>query len=124
MITPTLLLLLSVLLLSGCIEQIDFDSDRRGGFLVVDGRIHEGPGPYSLELYRTTGEGSPTQPVTGAVISIFDEQGNREYYFEAEDGVYLTPGDMVQGRKGGTYYIEIELGGGFVYRSEPGTIPT
>lgn len=124
MMRAIVLLFFPALLLSGCIEQIDFDTDRRGGFLVVDGRIHEGPGPYSLELSRTTGEGSPTRPVTGAVVSIFDDQGNQEFYTETEEGFYVTPGDIVQGRKGGTYYIEIELGGSFVYRSEPGTIPS
>lgn len=118
------LILLLGLSLGSCIEQIDFDTERTGGFLVVDGRIHDGAGPYTLELSRTTGEGSPTRPVSGAVVSIFDEVGNQEFYNETEEGIYVTPGNIVQGRRGGTYYIEIELGGGSVYRSEPGTIPS
>ena len=122
-LTSTCIFLFLLLMLGGCIEQIDFDTDRRGGFLVVDGKIHDGPGPYKLELSRTTGEGSPTRPVTGAVVSIFDDQGNREFYTETEEGHYEVPGNTVQGRRGGTYYIEIEIGGGFTYRSEPGTIP-
>lgn len=119
-----MLLLCAGIIIGGCIEQIDFDIDRRGGLLVVDGRIYDGPGPYTLELSRTTGEGSPTSPVTGAVVSIIDEQGNREYYYEREEGRYEVPGNVVQGQRGGSYYIEIEIGGGFTYRSEPGTIPT
>lgn len=119
-----ILLLFVGWILSGCIEQIDFDADRRGGLLVVDGQIYDGPGPYTLELSRTTGEGSPTRPVTGAVVSIFDGQGNQEFYTETEEGHYEVPGNIVRGRRGGSYYIEIELGGGFVYRSEPGTIPS
>ncbi|HKL17332.1 MAG TPA: DUF4249 family protein [Halalkalibaculum sp.] len=117
------LLLFMGLILGSCIEQIDFDTDRRGGFLVVDGRIHDGPGPYTLELSRTTGEGSPTRPVSGAVVSLNDGLGNREFYTETAEGVYQAPGIEVQGRRGGTYHIEIEIGGGIEYRSEPGTIP-
>ena len=116
-------LLLAVIFFSGCTEQIDFEIERRSGFLVVDGSIHDGPGPYFLELSRTRGQGSPTTPVSGAAITIYDEQGNSEFYFEALEGSYILLGNEVQGRRGGTYYIEIDDGGG-IYRSEAGTIPT
>lgn len=114
--------LLAAILFGGCTEQINFDIERRSGFLVVDGSIHDGPGPYTLKLSRTTGQGSPTTPVSGASIAIYDEQGNSEFYFEAQGGTYILPGNEVQGSRGGSYYIEIDDGNG-IYRSELGTIP-
>jgi hypothetical protein len=112
------------LLFAGCVELINFDIDRTGNRLVVDGMITNSPGPYTLKLRRTTEEEKISDPLSGAKITITDNLGNSEQYFETTDGVYKLGGYSVRGVPGRSYTIEIELSNGQTYRSEPEQMPT
>ena len=109
--------------INGCIETIDFETDRTRDRLVVNGHIDDGAGPHYLELGKTTSEGSATEPVTGAQIIINDDEGNSEAYVERGDGRYALQGRIINPQAGGTYYIEIILNDGRRYRSRPETMP-
>lgn len=115
--------ILVMLFANSCIETIDFDTDRTGNQLVVDGIITDDEGPYTLTLSQTSFQGSATIPLKGAAVTIFDQDGNQENYIETEEGIYTLFGNKVKGKRGGTYYIQITLGNGTTYRSEPETIP-
>lgn len=118
------LMMLSIFLLNGCIETIDFDVKRTGGRLVVDGTITDSPGPHQLKLRRTAGREKITDPLTGAGIRIEDNLGNSEYYFEKEEGVYELTGHTVKGVPGRSYTLEITIDDGQkIYRSEPEVLP-
>jgi len=114
-------------LLLGCIDQIDFESKSATMLLVVDGRITNSDGPHSLELGITTGINTTpdkiTTPVEAAQITIFDNLGNQEDYFEIEPGIYLLPGNIVKGIPGVEYFIEITIFNGSKFRSVPETMP-
>ena len=115
---------LILIFIAGCIEKIEFETKPGQQLLVVDGQITQSVGPQTLRLSRSAplGQGAPT-PVTNAQVTIFDELGHQENYFETEAGLYLLSGHTVQGREGGTYYIEIRLDENTVYRSQPETMP-
>jgi len=113
----------AVFLLNGCVETIDFDVDRAGNQLVVDGIITDSPGPYRLKLRRTSDQPKITNPVVGATITVTDGEGNREVYYETNDGTYEVAGAEVEGVRGGTYQVEISLRNGKTYRSDLETIP-
>jgi len=114
-------------LLLGCVDQIDFESNSATRLLVVDGRITNSDGPHSLKLGITTGiTTSPDKiatPVEGVDITIFDNLGNKEDYFEIEPGIYLLPGNIVKGNPGVEYFIEITLPNGSKFRSVPDIMP-
>ncbi|MDQ3536453.1 MAG: DUF4249 domain-containing protein [Bacteroidota bacterium] len=79
-----------------------------------------------LKLSRTTPSSRVLQPVRDASIKIVDDSGREENYFPRNDlgeGIYQHSGNIVKGIPGVTYYIEIELVDGNVYRSTPETMP-
>ncbi|MEX0905859.1 MAG: DUF4249 domain-containing protein [Balneolaceae bacterium] len=109
--------------MTGCIEEITFDTERSAGQLVVDGGITDQPGPHKLQLSLTSGNNTMREPVRGASVVITDGDGNTEDYIELEDGTYLLMGETVQGERGQSYSVEISLPDGKQYRSVPETIP-
>jgi len=115
---------LILIFIASCIEKIEFETQPGNELLVVDGQITQSVGPHTLRLSHSTplNEGPPV-PVSNAQVTIFDELGNQESYFETEEGLYFLSGHTVRGREGGTYYIEIRLGENTVYRSLPETLP-
>lgn len=119
-----LLILILAALSGGCINQISFDSEKSEGQLVVSGKIYDGSGPYYLHLGMTTTENTLPLPEFGAVVTIFNDQGQQESYTETEiAGTYILPGNIVSGKRGVTYHIEIELRDGRTFSSIPETIP-
>ncbi len=118
-----MLILLQSFLVNSCIEVIDFDTGRTGGILVIDGTISNAEPPYTLRLRETAPTERITLPVSGAVVTIFDNLGQSETYQEDADGAYLLWGQTVRGIPGNTYHIRVELPDGEVYESEPETIP-
>ena len=109
---------------TGCIEKFEFNTTEGDNLLVVNGSITQGPGPYELRLSRTTKFGTgPTAPVSGAQITIFDDTGRQESYFETEPGLYLSLGNTVCGQGGSTYFIEIRTDENTIYRSYSETLP-
>lgn len=79
-------------LLGGCEDVVRVDLEQGIERLVVEGRIekiHEAPSGYQRINLSTTGEFfSPTQTprVSGALVEVFDEGGNR-YVFQESDSV-------------------------------------
>lgn len=120
----TSLIFLIGLLLSGCIESIDFDTERTGNQLVVDGRITNKPGPHQLKLSITGQDNNTPLPVSGATVILFDDMGNSEPYIEDSEGVYLYYGHSIQAVPGHSYHIEIQLPDGRTYQSRPELMPT
>lgn len=119
-----LLILLIAVVLGGCIDQISFDSEKSEGQLVVSGKIYDSPGPYYLHLGMTTTENTLPLPESDAMITIFNDQGEQEVYIETEtEGTYILPGNIVSGKRGETYHIEVELQDGKTFSSIPETIP-
>jgi len=114
---PLLLLLLTVFSLSACEDVIDVDIPKGQPLLVVDGAVTDQPGPYVVKLTKTVpyfDEQTPP-PVPGAVLTLADNEGNRETLTEREPGVYVT--STFQGKIGGRYTLTIQAEGE-EYRAE------
>lgn len=119
----TAVLFAGLFFMSGCIDEITFDSERTSGQLVVNGGIYNHPGPYKLELAMTSEAAALPVPLGGADIYLIDGEGNREKYSETETGIYYVSGKRIAGSKGESYHIEIALPDGRTYQSIPETIP-
>jgi len=109
--------------ISGCIDEIDFDIEREGGKLVVSGGIYDHEGPFTVELALTDQVSTIPLPLSGADVTLIDNNENRFRYLETEPGIYGIPIGRVDGRRGHTYHIEIELPDGRIYHSIPEIIP-
>lgn len=119
------LLLLLCLMASACVEQIDFPVERAGGQLVVDGGITDSGGQQYVKLSFTSESDRVPVPIEDAQVKIFDDRGQSEDYFHHEEdpGTYLLYGNQVKGEIGRTYYVQIILSDGRVYRSVPEKMP-
>lgn len=115
--------LIIALSLVSCTEIIEFDTDREGGQLVVDGTITTGLGPFELYLGKTAAIERKTIPVDGATVQLFDDQGNSEPYQGQGEGRYLLPGLIIKPAIGRSYFLRIELADGTLYESKKETVP-
>lgn len=117
------MLLMIGVTVSGCVEEINFDIEREGGQLVVNGGIYDHNGPFTVELALTDEVVTVPKPLRGANVTLIDDNEHSFPYVETDPGVYSIPIGEVVGRRGDTYHIEIELPDGRVYRSIPEMIP-
>ncbi|PHN03839.1 DUF4249 domain-containing protein [Flavilitoribacter nigricans] len=120
---PIMMFLYLAVMLTGCIEVIDFDTERSGGQLVVDGSVVNGPGPFQLYLGRTANSQRKTIPLEGATVRIFDNEGNSATYVDMSEGQYRIPEQTFSVEIGRTYYLHIELDNGEEYESEREVTP-
>ncbi len=108
---------------SDCRDEYNFKTLTPESHLVLDGGIHDGPGPYSLSLGITNFSDRPANPLTNALITITDDHGVKETYEEVGNGRYRLNGTIVQGTPGTGYGIDIRLPNGKVYHSTREVMP-
>ncbi|WP_046245389.1 DUF4249 domain-containing protein [Hymenobacter terrenus] len=106
-----LLLLAATFSLSACEEVIDVDIPEGQPLLVVDGAVTDQPGPYLVKLTKTVPyfDEQALPPVPGAVLTISDNEGNREILREQAPGVYAT--NTFRGKIGNRYTLTIQAEG-------------
>jgi hypothetical protein len=104
-------LLLLLAGLAGCEDVIDVKLDEGQTLLAVDGWITDGPGPYTIRLSTTAPyfNNASTPRVQGAVVTVRDNEGNREVLQETEPGHYQM---TMRGKVGNTYTLDIQANGG------------
>jgi hypothetical protein len=117
-------LILSFLLLSACIERIDFDVPDAQFQMVIEGMISDASGPYRVKISRgldlDTDSLSYT-PVENAKVKLYDDMGNVEDFVESSVGIYTT-GGMIQGQIDHAYHIRFVTSDGKIFESEPDRI--
>jgi hypothetical protein len=116
-----ILILIFFALLLACQEVYnpdDIDADLK--IPVIEGYLHDGPGPYRVELFWAAGfyDRSYT-PISGAYVTISDNQGNVEILTESANGRYYTDKNGIRGTSGRIYTLHIELTDGSIYESAP-----
>lgn len=116
-------LILLLLTVGGCIDEISFESEFGESRLVVDGSIHNGPGPYTVRVGEIQPDETLPVPLSDATITLINSRGNRVSFHETETGIYQTIDENFRGEPGETYHIEIELVDGRSFFSEPETMP-
>lgn len=96
---------------SSCTEVIELDLNETDPQMVVEGYINNQPGPYYVKISRTQNFDEPNTfpPVSGALVEISDEEGNRDKLVETDPGLYATT--FLQGRPGSTYFLKVDAEG-------------
>jgi hypothetical protein len=112
-----------VALLGSCLTPIERNSDYIGGQLVISGQISPLEEQNIITLGRTAFSVRLPEPVSGATITLMDDQGNESFYLEDPEvaGTYRLP--SVTGIPGRTYHIRVTLSGGEIYESVPEKLP-
>ncbi len=118
-------LLMGLVLIIGCIDEIDLDGTGGGGNkMVVQGQlIKSSPSSVRIRVSRTaefSGRSLPTA-VSGAVVILWDNAGNELQVPEVEPGIYEMEinddnSDMSV-ETGGNYMIEVVTSEGSQYQS-------
>lgn len=111
------------LVLGSCLSPIDFDVEIKGGALVVSGQVSTIGNQTIVTLGRTANVQRLPFPLTGAYVLLHDDQGGAYPFFESgnQDGIYRLD---FAGEVGRSYYLEIFLPDGRVYKSAPERMPT
>lgn len=110
-----------VFLFSSCEDKLDVKVDDLTPRLVVEGYISDGDKPVEVLLTYTTSYGYnfAVPKVSGAIVCLFDNEGNCTDLREVEEGVYSSAGSQLEVKVGGSYAIEISLPNGRNYVSSP-----
>lgn len=96
--------------LTSCTEVIKIDLNSANPVLMVEAKITNEAGPYTVKLSKTVNYDAPNvfPAVSGATIIIADDAGNRDTLTEGAGGIYTTK--HIQGVEGRTYNLFIKDG--------------
>jgi hypothetical protein len=115
-----LIKLMLLILLSGCLDRLDFLGETEDGQLVVYGLLTDLGEGNKVQVSRTTQYAARTLPVQDATVLLHTEDNLTLPYFNIGDGSYeLMFFNPVPGQR---YSIEIRVAGE-VYRSEWARMP-
>jgi Domain of unknown function (DUF4249) len=101
----------------GCIDSVTFQTKAEQGFLSVDGTFHNLNDTQFVRLFRSVGYESRPERITGAKISVFDDDNFSANYEEIRSGTYALMPNIVRGQVGKRYHVEIKIGNN-IYRSK------
>ncbi|MBO0593509.1 DUF4249 domain-containing protein [Cellulophaga sp. E16_2] len=94
-----------------CEEVIELDLNSVTPQVVIEGFVTDEIGPYTIQIKKTVDfYDSNTFPAQeDAQVKISDDRGNEEFLIETSPGIYQT--STLQGERGVTYNLEVELEG-------------
>jgi hypothetical protein len=121
------IILATIVSFTCCKELYDPDIDLNASALVVEGRITNTYGPYTIKLSMAMAYPYDSvyhrQPETGATVSIDCSNGKSVQLTENEsgNGEYTTPVDF-KGETGNSYTLKIKTKDGLEYESEAQTL--
>ena len=102
-----ILIALTVLLFAQCQEEVDLNLNDVEPRMVIEGIITDAEGPYKVLVSKTFNyyDNSSDTGVSGAEVTISDNEGFSETLVETEKGVYQT--ENLQGKVGNTYTLQV-----------------
>ncbi|MEQ9426021.1 MAG: DUF4249 family protein [Cyclobacteriaceae bacterium] len=111
-----------LVVLASCVTEFDPKLPSAPKRLVIEGRITNDPGPYSVKLSQTEDidfffRDSLFAPARNAVVTLAEENGVSETLIEMEPGLYKTQPDGIQGETGKRYQLTVITGENNVYQS-------
>ncbi|MEL6562001.1 MAG: DUF4249 family protein [Bacteroidota bacterium] len=117
-------LLLITIMVTGCEEIIEFETQNKGGDIVIFGRMTDGLAGNQINVSITSPFDKPPVPIEFAEVVVFDEAGNREIYHETtKPGVYEPRNLTLERREGKSYFLEVCTPNGRKYRSAIEAMP-
>ena len=101
-----------------CIEEFRPELDNFDNLLVLDGKITNEPGPYTIKLSISSDvDFINIEALSNATVVISEEGGIEETLIEVNPGEYKTKVDGIQGKVGENYKISITTANGKKYES-------
>lgn len=102
---------LVICLFASCEKEIDLDLDKAGSQIVIEGNISDQSGPYRVRITKTVGFSDPNSfpPVSGAIVTISDNEGTIDNLTETSSGIYET--SIISGKSGNTYTLSVNVEG-------------
>jgi hypothetical protein len=103
-----IILLVSFLILNGCITQFIPQTSEDKEILVVEGLITDQPGINSIKLSKSLplGGRSASRPLSGCIVTVSDNLGSSVTFSETSAGYYIPPTSF-SGEIGKTYTLHI-----------------
>lgn len=100
------------ILMTACVERIDFDTPAARSIVVIEGLISDEPGPYMIQVTRALPLDADTSlrvPVLGAEVTLHDDAGLEERMVAFTPGYYQS-GGVIRGQVGHRYYVTVKVG--------------
>ncbi|GAB3490928.1 hypothetical protein GCM10027341_03270 [Spirosoma knui] len=127
--TRFIVFILAVTALISCIDQVQLPVRTEEPRLVVEGQITNEAPPYTVKLTYTgkysgsEGQNPADQFVSGAQVSLADDQGRSTRLVATGPGVYQTADSTFRGQVGRSYSLSIVLTDGKRYVTSPERMP-
>ena len=113
---------IAVVFLNSCTEKFDnYTVKNAPDAIVIDGVLTDNPGPYTINISKAISynDANNLPAVTGAKVTISDNQGNQELLKEKTTGNYMTDAHGIRGIVGRNYTLTVQTLDGYVYQSSP-----
>ena len=106
-----LILIASLMLLTGCEKEIVLNLDDKSGSIVVEGNVTDQPGPYFVRIRKSVAftEANQYPQIGDATVIISDNTGQADTLQYVADGIYKTT--HLVSAPGNTYTLSIRTGG-------------
>jgi hypothetical protein len=114
------IILLTFLLLDGCLDPLNVPLRETPPVVVVDGLLTDEPGIQTVKLFYSTGlDKTIKRPIeiNNAKVEIIDDLVHIETLFQTASGVYQTQGNKFYARQERTYKLRITMANQHVYES-------
>ncbi len=125
-------LLISGLMLTACIDPIEFDADSESRRIVIEGQITnisynermslpEFPAPFMVRVqYTGPVNNERNEPITDADVILLDDTGSTwTYVYDSEFMQYVMTDDEFRAEAGRSYTLRVTFSNGEVYESAP-----
>jgi Domain of unknown function (DUF4249) len=121
----SLLSLVTLLLLTHCVEPVNFQSVNEKKTFVVNGTFNNLAERQVVYISQTTRVGTAPNPWRGAIVTLYRSDDGKKYdYQDNSDGSYSLETTTPIGEVGKTYYLEVKLPTlNRVFRSDPQKMP-
>jgi hypothetical protein len=107
------IILLIILTASGCVTKFMPEIEESREMLVVEGMITDQPETNRIRLTKSSplGKKNLVKPVTGCIVTIFDDLDNTWYLKDAGNGYYITDSLQFRGIPGRIYTLRVNSNG-------------
>lgn len=115
--------LIAIIILSGCLQPVDINTDALGGKVIISGQVSNLEGESVVTIGLTAESDRLPYPVSGAVVNLFEGDEFAGSYTEDPfiPGKYKLPG--FAGTAGNSYHVQVIMPDDKTYASVPETMP-
>lgn len=117
------LLLGFLIVIFGCTEAIEFDTDGVGRQIFIYGSINNADLAQRVEIRSTTALTNRSNPIDGATVILRNNIGGIGTYRQITSGVYELNRNTINIFPGLEYWIDITFLSGETYQSTPELMP-